>query len=384
MSVGKHDEKVTVFYNPQSRRQFLRMTGGIAGVIATGGIIQACTTPGASVRPTTAGTPGAATPGATTAATQAASLTPLSAKVQLRWLFDSGFAGFFAAAEKGYWRDEGLDIELVPGGPNIDVLQTVAGGAAPIGEGITDILIRAKSDQAVPIRCFGAIYQSPPSIFMSLAEKNITEPADFAGKRLATTAEGVPLDTAMLENAGVDPETVEFVMAGFDPSPLLTDEADIYQGFKTGQGVTLERMGHTVNYITYEQFGYDIYDGPMFATEETFQNNEDLLVRFLRGSIKGWEYNEANSEEVIRFTVDKYGIEGLDYDEHVAQNNAQIPLVTGDEAKQKGLFVMNEAKWQSTIDFLFGAKAIENTIDASEIMTTDIHTKAMAGKTKLL
>jgi ABC-type nitrate/sulfonate/bicarbonate transport system substrate-binding protein len=143
-------------------------------------------------------------------------------------------------------------------------------------------------------------------------------------------------------------------------------------------------MGHTVNYITYEQFGYDIYDGPMFATEETFQNNEDLLVRFLRGSIKGWEYNEANSEEVIRFTVDKYGIEGLDYDEHVAQNNAQIPLVTGDEAKQKGLFVMNEAKWQSTIDFLFGAKAIENTIDASEIMTTDIHTKAMAGKTKLL
>lgn len=342
-----------------TRRGVLRGSAGLAGALALSGFLQACGDAGASG-------------------------SQKSAKLQLRWVKDVAFAGYFAALEKGYYRDEGLDIEIVAGGPNIDVQRVVAGGGAAIGGGITDALIRGRAEQGIPMRAFGALYQTPPSSFITLTESGITGPADFVGKRVATTAEGVPLVQAMMVKNRLAPDAFEFVPSGFDPSPLIEGTADIYQGFSTDQGLRLKQMGHDVHIVTYPEMGYNMYDGALMAHDDTIEKDESLVVGFLRATIKGWEYNALHTDEVTDFTINKYGIKGLEREFQIAQNREQIALTGSAQTKEQGLFWMTEERWQDTIDFLVEAKSLKKPIAASEVMTTDILTKAYGDKTRLL
>lgn len=347
-----------------SRRSVLRGFAGLAGAFSLAGVLQACGD-------------GDSGPVASGGDIQ-------NAKFQLRWVKDVAFAGYFAAVEKGYYSDEGLDVEIVAGGPNIDVQRVVAGGGAEIGGGITDAIIRGRAQQDIPLRVFGALYQTPPSSFITFAESGIRGPADFIGKRVATSAEGVVLVKAMMTKNGLDPDGFEFVPSGFDPSPLLEGAADIYQGFSTDQGLRLQMMGRDVHVVTYPEMGYNMYDGPLMALDDTLEQQEDLVVGFLRATIKGWEYNAENPDEISEITIDKYGVEGLERDFQIAQNQEQLPLTVSDLTEEKGLFWMTEERWQETIDFLTDAGQLEGDISAADVMTTDILTKAYGGKTRLL
>src|SRR5919106_4899255 len=182
---------------------------------------------------------------------------------QIRWLLEVSFAGWYAGKEFGWFEEEGIDLNIIPGGPNLDVQQIVAGGGPPVGEGFPDQIIRGRVDQNIPFKVFGALYQVSPGVFMSLAEKNLTEPEDMVDKRIATTAGGRPVVNALLKSAGLPEDQWEYVPSGFDPTPIVEDQADFFHGFRTGQGVFLELEGQEMNYITMSQFGYNPYETPV-------------------------------------------------------------------------------------------------------------------------
>lgn len=371
--------RVTLVCPQTSRRQFLQASAGVLGAASLGGVLAACGggSSGESTAPATADQ-------ATSQATVAEAPTEVQdVSFQLRWLKDVAWAGYYAAIDKGYYEEEGLEVDILAGGPNIDVQQVVSGGGSPIGLGITDRIIRGRIE-GVPLRVIGAQYQIPPASFISFAKENITQAADLAGKRIATTPEGVPLIKALFVNNGLDPDDWEFVNSGFDPSPLVEGAADIFQGFCTDQALLLEREGNDMHCLTYDVLGYDLYDAPIVTTDDTLENDEEMLVGFLRASIKGWEYNEANPDEMAELTVSKYGVEGLDLEFQKAQNLAQMPFVQPDVAEGQGLFWMTEDRWQNTIDFLVEADAIAEAIPAADVMTTAILEKAYGGKTRLL
>lgn len=251
-------DPVSVVYEPISRRLFLRGSAGVIGVAALG----------TSLLPRVA---------------RAQDVTPLD--FQIRWLKEVSFGGWFAGIENGYFADEGIELNVIAGGPTLDVQQVVAGGSVPIGEGITDRILIGRVDQGIPFKIIGALYQRSPAAFMSFAEKNITTPADMVGKRIATTAEGRPLVEALFTNAGLPATEWTFVPSGFDPSPIVNDEADLFHGFRTGQGNLLELGGQAMNYVTYDQFDFPVYDAPIFVLDSTLETQEDLLVQIGRAHV---------------------------------------------------------------------------------------------------
>jgi ABC-type nitrate/sulfonate/bicarbonate transport system substrate-binding protein len=303
-------------------------------------------------------------------------------KFQLRWLHEVSWAGYYIAIEKGYYRDEGINVNIVPGGPNLDVQQIVSGGGAPVGLGITDAIIRARIAGA-PLRVFGAQWQQTPAGFITFTKDGIKTPKDLSDKRIATTTNGDPLVRALFANAGLPNDKWTFVNSGFDPSPLVQGQSDAFHGFCTGQGLSLQLQGYKVNCLTYDKFGYTVYDGCLVTTDDVIEKNEDMLVGFLRATIKGWEYNNRHLEEGTQLTMKKYG-KGLDLKLQRAQNKAQAPFMTSPLTNRKGLYWMSPSVWTKTINFLATSKSISKKIPATDVMTTDILKKAYGGKTRLL
>jgi NitT/TauT family transport system substrate-binding protein len=303
---------------------------------------------------------------------------------QIRWLKTVAFGGWWAGIENGYFKEEGINLKVIPGGPNLDVQQVVAGGGVPIGEGITDRIIRGKIEQDLPFRIIGCLYQKTPAVFMSLGKNNWTKPADLIGKRIGTTQEGVPLIEALLSKSGLPPKDWKFVSSGFDPSPLVHGDVDFYHGFRTDQGVSLELQNIGMNYITYDQFGFDPYDAPIFVLEKTLQKERDLLVRFMRATIKGWEWVVANPAKAAELTVRKYGTDELKLRQQKLESRFQVDDVKSPETDKNGLFSMTEQRLQHMIDFLADAGSLPKSIPAKEIFTPEIQVEAMDGASSLL
>lgn len=382
MSERKDLDRITIHTDGVSRRAFIRSaTGALLGLTAFGAA--ACSTEegtGDTVGTTSpTDRPGTTEPEPTDSPMQVQTLD-----FQIRWLKTVAFGGWWAGIDNGYFEEEGIDLNVIPGGPNLDVQQVVAGGGVPIGEGITDRIIRGKIEQDIPFVIIGALYQKTPAVFMSLGENGWTEPADLVGRRIGTTSEGVPLIEALLANAGLPPEDWKFVPTGFDPSPLVQGDVDFFQGFRTDQGVSLELQGSDMNYITYDQFGFNPYDAPIFVLEETLENERDLLVRFMRASIKGWEWAVANPVETAEITVNEYGADQLELEQQELESEFQVDDVVSDETEENGLFYMTEERWQSMIDFLAEAGTLPESIPATDIFTPEIQSEAMGGASSLL
>jgi NitT/TauT family transport system substrate-binding protein len=364
MSHRKRLDRLTIATEGTDRRTFIRgATGALLAVTAFGAA--ACAGDGG---------PGDAGP--------QAKQTKLD--FQIRWLKTVAFGGWWAGIENGYFAEVGIDLNVIPGGPNLDVQQVVAGGGVPVGEGITDRIIRGKIEQDLPFKIIGCLYQKTPAVFMSLGENGWTKPEDLVGRRIGTTTEGVPLIEALLAKSGLPAKDWEFVQAGFDPSPLVQGDVDFFQGFRTDQGVALEMQDREMNYISYDQFGFDPYDAPIFVLEETLDKERDLLVRFMRATIKGWEWAIANPAKTAELTVNMKGTDQLDLAQQKLESKFQVEDVTSPETDKNGLFFTDAQRWQDMIDFLADAGSLPDTIPAKEIFTPEVQAEAMDGATSLL
>lgn len=367
-------DEISILNPATSRRTFFK-SGGVmlGGVMFGGGLLAAC---GDDDDDSDSSASGSGDGGGTQEVEKL--------DYQIRWLLEVSFAGWYAGKEFGWFEEEGIDLNIIPGGPNLDVQQIVAGGGPPVGEGFPDQIIRGRVEQNIPFMVIGNLYQVSPAVFMSLADKNLTSPEDMVDARIATTAGGRPVVNALLESAGLPSDQWKYVPSGFDPTPIVEDQADFFHGFRTGQGVTLELQGEKMNYITMSQFDYNPYEAPVFVLEDTLADQEDLLVRFMRGSIKGWEWAAANPEGAAKMTVDKYGRDDLTIEQQTAEGKAQVSDIVTEDTDEKGLFTMDSVRWDEMIAFLEGSGGIKGTIPAADIMTDAIQTKAMDGNSKLL
>jgi ABC-type nitrate/sulfonate/bicarbonate transport system substrate-binding protein len=361
-------DQFTIIDSPHTRRTLFKASGVVIGGAMFGGVLAACGDDDDDE----------------SSAASGGEREVEKLDFQIRWLKEVSFAGWYAGIEFGWFEDEGIDLNIIPGGPNLDVQQIIAGGGAPVGAGFPDQIIRGRVEQDIPFVIFGALYQVSPAVFMSLAEKNLTEPADMVDARIATTAGGRPVVSALLRSAGLPDDQWEYVPSGFDPTPIIEDKADFFHGFRTGQGVALELEGMEMNYVTMSQFDYNPYEAPVFVLEDTLTDQEDLLVRFMRGSIKGWEWAAANPAGAAKMTVNKYGRDDLTIEQQTAEGEAQVSDIVTDDTDERGLFTMDPLRWDEMIAFLEGSGGIKGTIPAADIMTVDIQEKAMDGKSKLL
>lgn len=339
--------------------------------------------PAATVVPATK--PTAAPPAATTAPAAQPTAAPQAASLKVQvGVQNVEFAGIYEAGQQGYLKIENVSQELLATGPNVAPVTVVAGGGANLGVlGGADSLIKARSG-GVPLKAFGVLLQKAPSGLMSLASNPIKTPKDAVGKRIGLQSGARGPWSTILQLNGLDESQMTIVPVEFDPSPLVNGQVDGFWSYAFNQPLALQAKGlDTLMMVAYDA-GYKYYGDVLFATDQVLKDQEDALIRWLRASVKGWEYTIQHPEEAARFTVDRSPDLNLDVNQQTAQNTAQIDYLTSNLTRQKGLLWMDPATWQAGIDILDKLGQLNAPVKVDDIQTTTLLEKAFGGKTTLL
>lgn len=377
-----------------SRRTFLvRSAVGGAGLLAGGGLLAACGSDSEEAATTTAAAAAAATTAAagsaTTAAAAAAAMTEAKAAVAMGWIKNVEYGGSWVALEKGYYGEEKLTVDYRQGGPNAPAATVaVAAGDAQIGVDANLQQLLEAIGKGNDFVIFGTQYQTSPGAVLSLIKKPVKTPADLVGIKFLGQ-EGVERTIdAVLTKAGL-PKDYTFVKAGFTPDPLLEGAGEAYSCFAVNQPITLEGKGLVQDkdfvVTTWAALGLPSYANLFFSTRAYLEENRDVVVRFMRATIKGWEANAADTALGAKLAVEKYGVDlGLDIKQQTRQNELQIPLMKSSLTDSKGLFRVDPDLLGGDMYAALKAAGLSTLPDVAKIVDTSVLDEVYGTKTKLL
>lgn len=214
--------------------------------------------------------------------------------MQSAWINDAEFMGYFIGLENGYYKEEGIDFEYLPGGPEVVADSVLLARRADIALTTPDTTVNAIVNNDVDIKIIGAQYQKNPIGIVSLEENGINEPSDLVGKRLAVPPANVLTVEAMFRLNQIDPESVEIVPYQYDPGPLLRGEVDATLDFVTNVPFTIREKGAKPTSFLLYDYGYKTFNDTVAVHADTLETKRNEILAWLRASRKGWIENFAN------------------------------------------------------------------------------------------
>ena len=201
----------------------------------------------------------------------------------------------------------------------------VGAGHALVGEDDNNTALQAIA-KGEPLVMFATIYQRSPYSVFSYPSKSIRTLKDFAGMKVAIPPATRPLLDPLLQKAGVSLSSVHFVPV-VNISQFTSHQVDAYFGFSTNQGVAIKQKG--ISFITTPNWdlGLKSYGNVLITRRETLAKQRALLVRYLRATIKGWEYALAHPTQMGHLTVTKFAAPGDNLAAEIGQAVAQVALI---------------------------------------------------------
>ena len=276
--------------------------------------------------------------------------------VVLDWYPNAIHAFIYEAIEKGYYEEEGIEVNIqVPTGTN-DAISLVAAGRADIGFYYQQDIIQARANQNVPVKSLGAIVQGPLNIVLSLKEKEIASPADLVGKTIGYS--GTELSEAiiqsMMESVGADYSDVKMIDVGFDlMSSMTTGNVDATIGCLVNHEVPqLEEEGFEVQYFGIDEYGVPTnYEGVFLASDTMIEEEPEVLEGFLRASQKGFEDVKKDPEEALGVLLANQNAENFPLSETVERQSLEI-LIPRMETPEAAFLSQSDEIWQENIDWM--------------------------------
>ncbi|MBJ6752466.1 ABC transporter substrate-binding protein [Geomonas anaerohicana] len=226
--------------------------------------------------------------------------------LQLKWLHHFQFAGYYAALEKGFYREAGLDVTVREGGPEVEVENEVTSGSADFGVGTSALLLhRAHGDDLVVL---GQIFQHSPAILLTPRKTGIQKVADMKGRRFMYSNQHGDMLT-LLKNNGIEEKDIVKVEHRGDARDLIAGKADVMMAYSFNEPYVLERAGEPYLAFSPLTYGIDFYGDNFFTTRATINSRPALVRAFRDASLKGWRYALAHKEEIAGLILAKYSRE---------------------------------------------------------------------------
>jgi ABC-type nitrate/sulfonate/bicarbonate transport system substrate-binding protein len=270
---------------------------------------------------------------------------PQEITYQMGWLPTVEWGANWIADSEGYYEDEGVDFQWLPGGPNVSDDTVVAAGKAQIGSSSVDS-IAAANDAGADFRIIGAAFKKSPYSIVSLGDSPIETPEDMIGKKIGVAAANQNQFDLFLEINGIDPADVEVVPVQFDPSPVANGEVDGQLVYSINEPGQLNVQGIETYTMLFADYGFDVLTDVYYATPETIAENPELLASFLRATKTGFETLFEDPDLGVTLTTETYGPDlGLD----PAQQRLQV-LAMQELTGEDNMLVMSEDEMQASVD----------------------------------
>ena len=237
--------------------------------------------------------------------------------LQLKWFHQFQFAGYYAAKEKGFYDEVGLNVEIRQRDLKYNNIDEVINGNAQYGVADSILILYRLKQQ--PVVIVSPIFQHSPSVFISLKKSNISSVYELNNKDILfypNDTDGFSL-LAMIKKFDLD---VNLVRERYkdDYMRLINNEVDVMPAYIANEPFLFKEKGYDVNIINPTNYGFDMYGDMLFTNEDEAKNNPDRVEKFKEATLKGWKYALENKEEIIQLINEKYtqekSIEHLRYE----------------------------------------------------------------------
>jgi NitT/TauT family transport system substrate-binding protein len=273
-----------------------------------------------------------------------AALIPLM--MQTGGLVSGQQLGEVVANQLGYFKEEGLDFNIQPGGPNNDGVATTASGRADVGETASSPSLMLAVSQGIPIKCFGVGGQEHAYGYFSLAKNPVHTPADLRGKTVGTQGTGVILLRALMAKNGIDPKDVKIFIMAWDMTPIMTGQVDVVTASLANVS-QLKPLGPDRAFLRLWDTGVRLYPNPYYATLDTLRDNKGTLERFLRAAGRGWQYAYDNPEKAVALMVKEFP--AMNEADELEATQVMRRYTFGPATRAKGFATMDPAIWADQI-----------------------------------
>ncbi len=220
--------------------------------------------------------------------------------LQLQWKHQFEFAGFYAAKEKGFYKEVGLDVELREFQQNMNVIDEVLTGK--VDYGLTYSSLIAEYMQGKPLVFVANFFKQSPLVLVTT--KDIHTPEDLKGKKISSSHLQIIL--AMLSNFHLTTKDFKYISRDFNIQSFIDKKVDAIGVFSTNEIYTLNKLGVQYNIVDPAVFGTKFYDQNLFTSKSELQNHPQRVENFRKASIKGWEYALKHKEEILNLIMQKY------------------------------------------------------------------------------
>ena len=278
--------------------------------------------------------------------------------LQLKWVTQAQFAGYYVAKDKGFYKAENLDVEIKPGGPDIAPAQVLAGGGADV---VLDWMPSALAtrEKGVPLVNIAQPFKSSGMMLTCRKDSGITKPQDFRGKTLGVWFYGNEYPfLSWMSRLGIKTDGsangVKVLKQGFNVDPILQKQADCVSTMTYNEYWQIIDAGLAPGDLVvfkYEDQGVATLEDGIYVHEDKLKDPKfvDKMVRFVRASMKGWKYAEANPDEAADIVLENDAT-GAQTEKHQKRMMGEIAKLT---AGSNGALV--EADYKRTVKTLLSS-----------------------------
>ena len=293
------------------------------------------------------------------AAAQAWAADPVT--LQLKWVTQGQFAGYYVAKDKGYYDEEGLDVTIKPGGPDIAPEQVIAGGGADV---IVDWMPSALAtrEKGVPIVNIAQVFKTSGMQLTCRKDSGIKSPADFKGKTLGVWFFGNEypflswMDKLGLKTTG-GADGVKVLKQGFNVDPLLQKQAACISTMTYNEYWQLIDAGmkpDQLQVFKYEDQGVATLEDGLYTTEKHLADPAMAakLAKFVKASMKGWDYAVKNQAEAVKIVLAN-DASGAQKEAHQARMMSEVAKLVGSGKTGE----LDMKAYERTVDTLMKGKS---------------------------
>lgn len=286
-----------------------------------------------------------------------------SASLRLKWLPQAQFVGYYVAKDKGWYEEEGIDLTINPGGPNIIAENMVGSGADTFGHGGgAASLLRARA-KGLPLLGIGMMFQETPYRFVALEDSGIKEFSDVKGKTVSTWFSGPQyILQGVFRRNGIPVDEVKVEAQANSMVPFLEGKVDVATVTVYNEALVLKRRGVTPGAVfNPSELGVNLPNEALIVSEKVVEDDPDLVQGFLNASLRGWAYALTHQDEAIEILLGVFP--NADETEQKEQLEQLVPLITYGEAEQKGIGYIDVGQLHFTNELLVESEVLEGPVD---------------------
>ena len=285
--------------------------------------------------------------------------------LQLNWLNQFQFAGYYMAKEKGFYKDVNLDVKIKESNSNTDVVKEIETKNADFAVGRSSLIIEKINGKDIVALC--AIYQESPLILLVKKDSNITSVKDLRNKKIMITPDArysAPV-LAMLSANELTINDFRIQKHSFDINDLINRKTDAMASYISNEPILLNEKGIEYTIFNPKDFGFDLYSDILFSSSEYIKNNPKITKDFYEASLKGWKYAFENLAETAEIIYSKYNTQNKTFT-HLVKEGEVLKKLAYTGNNELGDFNDNKLKNIANVFKLFGL--VNKDLDLKEFI----------------